>query len=291
LETRQEEKEDSAAQASIESALIRNLRGFLRSEDYFLPRSIFFLFLFIMGGMKRPHMSINIKSRISVVLVRPEHPENIGLVARNMKNTGFFHLRLVGVDGLDERTYKTAIHSHDILKAARICTRLGEATADFSVVFAATAKRRKNFSVLSLGDAVEKMCRYPESTKVGLLFGNERTGLTTEELKHSNFRFVLPQSSKQPSYNLASAVLLSLYAISTRAPDKCWTTGQQRPLPRKKQVECIEIILRKLEESGFLHQTNKQHITEMIYDIFGRLSMTERDRRLLLALFSKGMNQ
>jgi TrmH family RNA methyltransferase len=244
-----------------------------------------------MGGMKHPPGSIDLKSRIFVVLVRPEHPENIGLVARNMKNTGFFHLRLVGVGGLDDRAYKTAIHSPDILKAAQIYSRLEEATADFSVVFAATAKRRKNFSVFSLGDALEKLYRYPESTKVGLLFGNERTGLTTEELKHSNFRFVLPQSTEQPSYNLASAVLLTLYAISSSAPDKCWTTEQQQPLPRKKQEECIEIILRRLEESGFLHPTNKQHTTEMIYDIFGRLSMTERDRRLLLALFSKGMNQ
>jgi TrmH family RNA methyltransferase len=241
--------------------------------------------------MKRPPTSIDLKSRIFVVLVRPEHAENIGLVARNMKNTGFFHLRLVGASALDQGALKTAIHSRDILKAAQTYSRLEEATADFDVVFAATAKRRKNFTVLPLGDAVEKLCSYPESTKVGLLFGNERTGLTTEELKHSNFRFVLPQSTEQPSYNLASAVLLTLYTISIRAPGKRWTTEQQQPLPRKKQEECIEIILRRLEENGFLHKTNRQHVTEMIYDIFGRLSMTERDRRLLLALFSKGMNQ
>lgn len=243
-----------------------------------------------MGEMKRPPTSIDLKSRTSVVLVRPEHPENVGLVARNMKNTGFFHLRLVGTAGLDKGSYKTAIHSMDILESAQTYSQLGEATADFSVVFAATAKRRKNFSVLTLKDAVETLYRYPESTKVGLLFGNERTGLTTEELKHSNFRFVIPQSTDQPSYNLASAVLLTLYAISSGGPDKHRTIELQKPLPRKKQEECIEIILRKLGEKGFLHQTNKQHITEMIYDLFGRLRMTERDRRLLLALFSKGLN-
>lgn len=225
------------------------------------------------------------------MLVRPEHPENIGLVARNMKNTGFFHLRLVGVNDLDQETYRTAIHSQDILKAARVYKRLEEATADLSVVFAATAKRRKNFTVLSIEDAVERLYHYPESTKVGLLFGNERTGLISEELKHSNFRFILPQSTKQPSYNLASAVLLTLYTISSRAPRKCLTTQKEPPLPRKKQEECIKIILHKLERSGFLHKTNKRHVTEMIYDVFGRLSMTERDQRLLLALFSRGMSE
>ncbi len=244
-----------------------------------------------MDEVKRPGAPIGLKSRLSVVLVRPEHPENIGLVARNMKNTGFFHLRLVGVDRLDHETYKTAIHSQDILEAAQIYSRLEEATADFHVVFAATAKPRKNFTLFSLEDAAEKLFRYPESTKVGLLFGNERTGLTSEELKHSNFRFILPQATQQPSYNLASAVLLTLYSISSRSPRKYLMPGQGQPLPREEQEECIERILQKLEATGFLHKTNKRHITETVYDVFGRLSMTERDRRLLLALFAKRMNE
>jgi len=241
--------------------------------------------------METARMPLDLKSRFTVVLVRPEHPENVGLVARNMKNTGFSHLRLVMMDGLDKRIYKTAIHSQDILRSAQIFNRLEEATADLGVVFAATAKRRKNFTVLSLQDAMERMYHYPESTRIGLLFGCERTGLTSEELKHSNIRFVLPQATKQPSYNLASAVLLTLYAISTHAPLKRLTIEQEQPLPRKKQEECIEIILNKLEDRGFIHKTNKQHVTEMIYDVFGRIAMTERDRRFLLALFSKGMKE
>ena len=36
------------------------------------------------------------KSRFTVVLVRPEHPANIGLVARNMKNTGFGQIEVGG---------------------------------------------------------------------------------------------------------------------------------------------------------------------------------------------------
>ena len=36
----------------------------------------------------------------SVILARPENPENIGLVARAMANTGFNDLRLTGVKSL-----------------------------------------------------------------------------------------------------------------------------------------------------------------------------------------------
>ena len=244
-----------------------------------------------MNGMKTACAPLDLQSRFTVVLVRPEHPENIGLVARNMKNTGFEKLRIVDVDCLDQKSYKTAVHAKDVLNAAQIYKKLEEAIADLNLVFATTSKWRKNFTVISLKDAVEKMFRYPKATRIGLLFGCERTGLTSEELMHSNFRFVLPQATKQPSYNLASAVLLTLYAISNRAPLKHLTIMQEQPLPQKKQKECIEIILDKLEDRGFIHATNKQHVTEMIYDVFGRIAMTERDRRFLLALFSKGTKE
>ena len=87
-------------------------------------------------------------SNFTVVLVRPEHPANIGLVARNMKNTGFERLRLVGVPDIASESIRTAVHAREILDSAQIYDRLEEATADLDVVFAATSKKRKanNFS-------------------------------------------------------------------------------------------------------------------------------------------------
>jgi len=231
------------------------------------------------------------KSNITVVLVSPKHPENIGLVARNMKNTGFKKLRLVGISGVENESLRTAVHAREILDTAQIYGRLEEATADLEVVFAATSKKRKNFSHFSLEDAEEKIALFSDFTRVGLLFGNERTGLTSEELKYSNFRFAIPQATRQPSFNLASAVLLTLFCIYTHAPYRSNEHYLEKPLPQKKQIECIEIILGKLEEIGFIHKNNKKHTTEMIYDLFGKISITEKNRRLLLALFSKGIGR
>jgi tRNA/rRNA methyltransferase len=231
-----------------------------------------------------------LKSHFVVVLVRPEHPANIGLVARNMKNTGFAQLRLVGISGIADESLKTAVHAREILDSAQIYDRLEEATEDLEVVFAATSKKRKNFSRFSLEDAIEKMALFPDATKVGLLFGNERTGLTSDELRYSHFRFTIPQATKQPSFNLASAVLITLFRIFTHTPQRSDELASEKPLPQKKQVECIKIILGKLEEKGFIHKTNKKHMTEMLHDLFGRFGMTEGDRKLLLAIFSKGVN-
>lgn len=229
--------------------------------------------------------------KFAVVLVRPKNPENIGLVARNMKNTGFEKLRLVGVTGVDKKSYVTAVHARDILQRATFYSDVSKATTDLDIIFASTSKTRKNFPSLSLKDAVKEMFQFPASIKIGLLFGSERTGLTSEELRSSNFRFMIPQATRQPSYNLASAVLLTLFHIFAYDNFKEVETKREKPLSRKEQEECIRLILRKLEKSNFIHSTNKRHMTEMIYDLFGRFALTSKDRRLLLALFSKAVSQ
>ena len=135
------------------------------------------------------------------------------------------------------------------------------------------------------------MFQYPASAKVGLLFGNERTGLTSEELQSSNLRFMIPQAARQPSYNLASAVLLTLFHIFAYDNFKDVDTAREKPLSRSEQEKFISLILHKLEQKNFIHGTNKRHMTEMIYDLFGRFALTSKDRKLLLALFSKAVNQ
>ena len=230
----------------------------------------------------------DVKKRFTVILVNPKHAENIGLVARSMKNTGFEHLSIVGLKAFREKTMATAVHAINILDNARFYPDVSKACADFNLIFGATAKPRKNFSIVSLKQAVDIMFDYPPSTKIGLLFGTERTGLTSEEMRYSNFRFTIPQALKQPSYNLASAVLLTLFQIYSCSIHPESREKREEPLSWEEQDKCIRLILEKLEDKKFIHTKNKKHMTQTVYDLFGRLSMTSRDRNLLLAIFSKG---
>ena len=228
---------------------------------------------------------------IALILARPENPENIGLAARAMKNTGFRDLRLAGVRRIRVKAFAAAVHAADILEAARLFPDLQSAAADLQVVFAATARPRSNFPALSLDEAIARIRSYPPSTRIGLLFGNERTGLTTEEMRISSFRFSIPQAGRQPSYNLAAAVLLTLFPLfaavgsATAAPA---AVPADPPLARAAQDTVINRILSILEDRGFLHDTNRRHVTDVAFELFGRLAMTAKDRNLLLAIFHKG---
>ncbi|MFC2168493.1 RNA methyltransferase [Acidobacteriota bacterium] len=229
----------------------------------------------------------SLKKRLSVILSRPQKPDNIGLAARALKNTGFENLRVVGMDSFERKSYVTAVHSQEILDTAQFYPTLQEATADQNIVLASTSKRRKNFPLLSLDEAVSKVYAFPETTQIGLLFGNEITGLTSEELSLANFHFTIPQFGDQPSYNLASAVLVSLFSLFTHYPGTS-DISEKMSLPWKEQEACMQMILQKLEDKNFIHPDNKQHVTERVFDLFGRLAMTDKDRKLLLAIFSKG---
>jgi len=244
-----------------------------------------------MNGADRPNPGFPAEAalrpeRFAVILARPERAENIGMAARAMKNTGFLDLRIVRRRPLPELAAKAAVHAGELLARAAVVSSLDEAVADCGVVYAATAKPRAAVGLLTLEDAVASMRTFPAATRIGLLFGNERTGLTAEELRRANFSFTIPQAQRQPSYNLAAAVLLTLYAIFTSKETA--PPPRENPLSRREQDEVIALILGKLETVGFIHGGNREHVADRMHDLLGRLTMTPKDRRLLLALFTKG---
>jgi len=91
---------------------------------------------------------------------------------------------------------------------------------------------------------------------------------------------------RQPSYNLASVTLLTLFAFFSRSFESV-SAREKQPLIKADQDECIGIILMKLIQSGFIHDTNETHSTRKVHDLFGRIALNEKGRKLLMAIFNK----
>jgi tRNA/rRNA methyltransferase len=227
-------------------------------------------------------------SRFAVVLVRPDSPENIGLAARGMANTGFADLRIVGLEKLEAPAWRTAIHAESVIEAARFFPSLAEAVADCQIVLGSTARVRHDFPLITLADGVRRLDEYPAETRIGLVFGNERTGLTQEEIGLANVRFHIPQAGRQPSYNLGVAVTLTLYAIAfENAPPP--PARKDMPLTHAEQADAGRRFSDMLDSLGFMHDTNRVFITEKVQDIFFRMTLTAKDRDIILAMFRKAL--
>ncbi len=227
-------------------------------------------------------------SRFAVILVRPDSSENIGLAARGMANAGFDDLRIVGLERLEAPAWRTGVHAEAVLEKARFFGSLAEAVSGFHLVFGSTARVRRDFPLVTLPEAVRQISEHPSSTRVGLVFGNERTGLTSADIGLANVCFHIPQAARQPSFNLGVAVTLTLYEIALRERPVP-AVRKDRPLTHAEQAAAGDRFRAMLDGLGFMHDTNRDFIEEKVRDIFFRMALTAKDRDVILAMFRRAL--
>jgi cysteine desulfurase len=152
---------------------------------------------------------------IRVVLVETSHPGNIGAVARAMKNMGLSQLVLVRPKSFpDPEATARASGATDVLERARVVPDLVSGIGDCGLVIATTARERDpNIRVLEVREAAVRAVEDSARGPVALLFGNERTGLTNDELAFANLLLRIPANPEYSSLNLAMAVQLVTYEI------------------------------------------------------------------------------
>jgi len=150
---------------------------------------------------------------IRVVLVETSHPGNIGAVARAMKNMGLLQLVLVRPKQFpDPEASARASGADDVLRAARVVASVPEAIGDCGLVAATTSRDRDQyFRVRDVRAGAAQIVEHARGGPVALLFGNERTGLTNDELALAHLLLRIPANPDYPSLNLAMAVQLVGY--------------------------------------------------------------------------------
>jgi tRNA/rRNA methyltransferase len=151
----------------------------------------------------------------AVILVEPQMGENIGAAARAMLNCGLTDLRLVRPrDGWPSpKAVASASGADAVLEAARLHDRTADAMADCAMVFATTARGRDMLKPVMTpkAAAAEMRALAAGGSRVGILFGPERTGLTNDDVALADIAVTVPLNPAFASLNLAQAVLLLAY--------------------------------------------------------------------------------
>ena len=229
---------------------------------------------------------LNLNS-ISIILVRPKFHENIGSVARAMKNMGLNRLILVdGCSPLHMNAYRLASGAEDILERAEEFSTLREAISEMGCVVGTTSRSGKGRSPLLTPTALLKRL-IPLSAKnsIGLVFGSEREGLTNEELSFCHLYVRIPSSESFPSPNLAQAVMVLCYELFQSS-----MTIQKHPiqLAKAEQLErMFEHMERTLLNIGFLDAKNPKRIMRVLRRLLGRSEMEEREVQVLRGIWSR----
>src|ERR1700724_950690 len=110
----------------------------------------------------------------------------MGAAARAMSNFGFRRLRVVNPYDLAFREARSAVGASELLANAEEFTSVAEAVADCTLVVGTTAvgRRELRHAVRRLDDGARLIRQRLASSRVALLFGSEKVGLSNEDLSH-----------------------------------------------------------------------------------------------------------
>ena len=96
---------------------------------------------------------------IYFILVRPQMGENIGSVARAIKNFNIKHLRIVNprCEWPNEKALATSVGAKDILKTTKIYNSIEKSIGDLDIIFASSSRIRKvNKKIISITNLKKK---------------------------------------------------------------------------------------------------------------------------------------
>lgn len=223
----------------------------------------------------------------TIILVRPQLGENIGMAARAMLNCGLSSLRLVVPrDGWPNPKAQRAASGADVvLDKARVFDSVGAAVADLGRVVATTARNRElSQRIVTPRRAAAEMRGWTAAgDKVGILFGPERTGLTNDDMVQADTALSIPLNPQFSSLNIAQAVLLVAYEWAMAeedAPPERMSDHSTRPATKDELRNLFDHLERALDQSGFLrNKAMRPAMVNNLRALLQRTAMTEQEVR------------
>jgi TrmH family RNA methyltransferase len=231
------------------------------------------------------------RDHLSVVLVDSRNPLNIGAAARAMSNFGFLRLRVVNPYAVAFREARSAVGAAPLLKAAEEFTSLADAVADCTLVVGTTAvgHRELHHPLRRLQQGAKLIRAACKNSRVALVFGPEKTGLSNDDLSHCHWLMHIPTREEHISMNLGQAVAVCLYelardprqsATSKRTPAKRTKAKPEKPSTASQVERISTMLLESLHLSGYVNPIALASTEERVRRMIRRMHLSSSDAEL-----------
>ena len=140
--------------------------------------------------------------------------------------------------------------------------------------------RRKEFSLTP--EELDKRLAHLEGT-ISLVFGNERTGLTDEEMRECDLACHIPTSPRFPSLNLSHAVQVIGYVLfRSDLEDESLFRG----IERQRLEALVGGIITALKKLGYFTLTDGSHTARLLKEVFSRAGLTDDEAKRIEGMFA-----
>jgi tRNA/rRNA methyltransferase len=228
----------------------------------------------------------NILPRVRIVLSHTSHPGNIGAAARAMMVMGLADLCLINPKKYPDReATDRASGALGVLDNAKVVTNISDALADCSYAVACTARARDlTHTVFDARSAAAKLITEAASGPVALVFGNERIGLTNEEVLACDAVAHIPVNPKYSSLNVAAAVQVFCYELRMAAGQVQIPASNSDAFEKATHAQ-VEGLLQHIGETavaiGYLDPANPRNFMPRMQRLFSRARLEREEIDLL----------
>ncbi len=222
-----------------------------------------------------------------IVLVHPRDPNNIGAVARAMKNFGFTDLAVVAPHPPVWEEVTAAVKAEDILAGARVVPTLGAAIEDRTFVIGTLDRTRveEKQTLFTPHDLSHDPLLTTE--RLALVFGSEKHGLVNEDLSHCHRLMSIPTRHGCPSMNLGQAVAICCYEL-VREPAQLDLSPRPATLATAGAVDrALTLALETLRRIDFVLPGNEPDLTRRLRSTFMKFGMSHYDVEMLCGILSR----
>jgi tRNA/rRNA methyltransferase len=234
------------------------------------------------------------------VLVEPSHPGNVGAAARALKTMGFSRLVLVSPRvphvQSDPEAIAMASGADDVLASAHVVPTLADALVGVHWSIALTARLREygppQWTPRAAAAVAHEQAVHGE---IALVFGNERTGLSNEDVERCSALAHIPANPAYSSLNLAQAVQVLAYELRTEylsevdaaaralvtAQASAGQAAQGEPAGPRAASDEIESMFTHLESAlvalDFLDPANPKKLMSRLRRLFARSGLEREE--------------
>lgn len=234
---------------------------------------------------------------IKIVLVNTTHPGNIGATARAMKTMGLEQLVLVSPKHFPsaECTARAA-GADDILARVRIFSRLEEAVSDCTLVFGTSARERSIAwpEVSPETAAMQIIARADTNSRTAVVFGQESSGLSNEQLEICHAMIRIPTNTDFSSLNIASAVQIICYEIGkqylAREETETGHNHPESPVTAEQMEHLYEHFEQTLADIGYLDPEKPRRLMRRIRRLFNRARLDSNEYNILRGILTAARN-
>jgi tRNA/rRNA methyltransferase len=252
---------------------------------------------------------VNLFDHVRFVLVETSRPGNVGAAARAMKTMGFHDLVLVKPRYeqvlMHEEAVAFASGAQDVLQQARVVNSLDEAIADCNVVAGLSARLREFSPPLmqprefaasisasmaasiaaSTADSTTASTAEESTLQAALVFGNERFGLSNEQVERCNVLLHVPTNPDYSSLNLAQAVQIMAYECRMATESSAHMPsgiGFQGELAKAEQIEgMFNHLEQALIDIDFLDPAHPKKLMSRLRRLFSRSALETEEVNIL----------